>query len=52
LPKIEEKRESQSIKVKPSIWKKAKIEAVKHDITVSQLVEDAIGEWLREHRVK
>jgi len=52
LPKIQEKRESQSIKVKPSIWKEAKIEAIKHDITASQLVEEALEAWLREHRAK
>jgi hypothetical protein len=49
---VEESRESTSIKIKPSKWKEAKIEAVKQDITVSELVEDAIDKWIREHRKK
>jgi predicted HicB family RNase H-like nuclease len=49
---VQEERESTSIKIKPSVWKEAKIEAVKQDITVSQLVEDAIDKWIREHKKK
>jgi predicted HicB family RNase H-like nuclease len=49
---VQEQRESTSIKIKPSVWKEAKIEAVKQDITVSQLVEDAIDKWIREHKKK
>lgn len=45
-------REATSIKIKPDVWKEAKIEAVKHDKTVSELVEDAIEEWIKEHRKK
>ena len=46
----QEERESTSIKIKQSIWKDAKIAAVKHDKTVSELVEEAIREWMRVHR--
>jgi len=49
---VQEQRESTSIKIKPSVWKEAKIEAVKQEITVSQLVEDAIDKWIREHKKK
>jgi hypothetical protein len=45
-------REATSIKIKPDLWKEAKIEAVKHDQTVSELVEEAIENWIREHRKK
>lgn len=45
-------REATSIKIKPDLWKDAKIEAVKHDKTVSELVEEAIEEWIKEHRKK
>jgi predicted DNA-binding protein len=45
-------RETTSIKIKPELWKEAKIEAVKHDKTVSELVEEAIEGWIREHRKK
>jgi len=48
----QEPRESTSIKIKPSKWKEAKMEAIKNDITVSELVEDAIDKWIREHRKK
>jgi hypothetical protein len=46
------KKEATSIKINPDLWKEAKIEAVKHDKTVSKLVEEAIEEWIRSHRKK
>lgn len=49
---VEEERESTSIKIKPSKWKEAKIEAVKHDKTVSELVEEALEAWIKEHKKK
>ena len=48
----EEKREATSIKIKPKIWKDAKIEAIKESITVSKLVEDAIEKYIKEHGKK
>jgi hypothetical protein len=45
-------RESTAIKIKPDLWKEAKIEAIRHDKTVSELVEEAIEVWIREHRKK
>jgi len=45
-------RETTSIKVKPDLWKEAKIEAIKHSITVSELVEGAIEAWIRENKKK
>jgi hypothetical protein len=45
-------REATSIKVKPDLWKEAKIEAVKHDKTVSELVEEALEAWIKEHKKK
>jgi hypothetical protein len=46
------KRESTSIKVNPELWKEAKIEAIRHDLEVSELVEQALQEWIKEHRKK
>lgn len=43
-----EQREATSIKIKPEIWKEAKIEAIKRGITVSKLVENAIQMWINE----
>jgi predicted HicB family RNase H-like nuclease len=48
----EEKREATSIKIKPKVWKDAKIEAIKESKTVSQLVEEALEKYIREHGKK
>jgi hypothetical protein len=45
-------RETTSVKVKPDLWKEAKIEAVKQDKTVSELLEEALEAWLKEHKKK
>jgi predicted DNA-binding protein len=47
-----EQREATSIKIKPKIWKEAKIEAIKQGKTVSKLVEEAIEAWIKEHGKK
>jgi len=41
-----EQREATSIKIRPTIWKEAKIEAIKQGITVSELVEEAVEMWI------
>jgi len=46
------KKEATSIKIDPELWKEAKIEAIKHSITVSELVEGAITAWIKEHKKK
>jgi predicted HicB family RNase H-like nuclease len=43
------KRTATSIKIKPKVWKEAKIEAIKQGKTVSELVEEAIEKWIKEH---
>lgn len=43
-------REATSIKVKPDLWKEAKIEAIKQGKTVSELVEEAIEAWIKKHK--
>ena len=35
-----------SIKIKPEVWKQAKIEAIRRDMELSELVEQAIEAWL------
>jgi hypothetical protein len=42
------KRVTQSFKVRPEIWRQAKIAAVKRNITLSELVETAILRQLRQ----
>lgn len=36
------KREPTSIKIDPELWKEAKIEAIRHDIELSELVERSL----------
>jgi predicted HicB family RNase H-like nuclease len=47
-----EEREATSIKIKPNVWKDAKIQAIKESKTVSELVEQAIEKYIREHGKK
>jgi len=46
------KKEATSIKINPELWKEAKIEAIRHSKTVSELVEEAITRWMKEHKTK
>lgn len=48
IEKIE--RVTTSIKINPETWKKAKIEAIKHDLELSELVEKAIDEWMKDNK--
>ncbi len=41
-----------SIKISPEVWKEAKIEAIREGKTVSELVEEAIEAWMKEHKKK
>lgn len=43
-------RVATSIKINPDVWKKAKIEAIKHDLELSELVEKAIDAWMKENK--
>jgi hypothetical protein len=42
----EVKRESTSLKINPELWKEAKIQAIRDDMELSELVEKAILEYL------
>lgn len=44
------KKEATSIKVDPDLWKEAKIEAIRRDIDLSDLVEQAIRKELGRDR--
>ncbi len=46
------KREATSIKIKPEVWKQAKIEAIRRDMELSELVEQAIEAWLGDDEGK
>jgi len=40
------KRVATSIKIDPNLWKKTKIQAIQDEITVSELLEEAIKEYI------
>lgn len=48
MTKVE--RTTTSIKIRPDVWKKAKIEAIKEDIDVSELVEKALEKWVKDKK--
>lgn len=41
------KKTATSIKIDPELWKEAKIEAIRRDMQVSELVEEAIRKWIK-----
>ena len=41
------KKEATSIKVDPELWKEAKIEAIKRDMELGELVEQALRQELK-----
>ncbi len=47
-----EQREATSIKIKPKIWREAKKQAIDEGKTVSELMEEAIETYIKEHRKK
>jgi hypothetical protein len=46
------KRNSTSIKIRPDVWKEAKITAIRNDMDVSELVEQAIEKWIEDEAHK
>ncbi len=45
-----QKKEATSIKVDPQLWKEAKIEAIRRDIDLSELVETSLKKELKSGR--
>ena len=39
-----------SLRIDPDVWKEAKVAAIQNDMTLTQLVEEAIEKWVKEHR--
>jgi predicted HicB family RNase H-like nuclease len=48
MPIEEKKQLVTSLRINPDIWKKAKVQAITHDITLTELVEEAIELWVRQ----
>jgi hypothetical protein len=51
-PRNDIKREATSIKINPQLWKQAKIEAIRNDLELSELVEQAIENWIKDEAHK
>ena len=41
-----------SLRINPEIWKDAKVEAIRHDMTLTQLVEEALKLWMEKDEEK
>lgn len=45
-------KEVTSVKVDPELWKEAKIESVKQGRTLSDIMEEALENWLKQTKKK
>ena len=36
-----------SLRVDPELWKEAKIQAIRHDLTLADVVDVAIRDWIK-----
>jgi predicted HicB family RNase H-like nuclease len=50
MPTEEKKQLVTSLRIDPEVWKQAKVEAIQHDITLTQLVEEAINCWIKSQQ--
>lgn len=41
-----------SLRVNPDLWKEAKIQAIKEEITLAEVVEKALVEWIKKRKKK
>ena len=41
-----------SLRVDPKLWKEAKVQAIRHDITLAELVEEAIKDWIKKKQAE
>ncbi|HUK85140.1 MAG TPA: hypothetical protein VLU95_04690 [Candidatus Acidoferrum sp.] len=48
MPEEEKKQFVTSLRVDSDLWKEAKVQAIRHDITLTELVEEAINLWIQE----
>jgi predicted HicB family RNase H-like nuclease len=48
LPEEDKKQLVTSLRVDSDLWKEAKVQAIRHDITLTELVEEALTLWMQE----
>jgi hypothetical protein len=44
----EKKQLVTSLRIDSGLWKEAKVQAIRHDMTLTELVEEAINLWMQE----
>jgi hypothetical protein len=52
LPEEEKRQLVTSLRVDSDLWKEAKVQAIMHDITLTELVEEALNLWMQEKMVE
>ena len=50
MPENEKSQVVTSLRVDPELWKKAKMEAIRRDLTLAELVDESIRDWLKKKR--
>jgi hypothetical protein len=48
LPEEEKRQLVTSLRIDSNLWKEAKVQAIRHDITLAELVEEALNLWMQE----
>lgn len=48
MPGDDKKQLVTSLRVDSDLWKEAKVQAIRHDITLTELVEEALNLWMQE----
>jgi hypothetical protein len=48
LPEEEKRQFVTSLRIDSNLWKEAKVQAIRHDITLTELVEEALNLWMQE----
>jgi len=41
-----------SLRINPEIWKEAKVQAIRNDMTLTEVVEEAIISWVKQKMQK
>ena len=47
MPIEDKKQLVTSLRINPDVWKEAKVAAIQNDMTLTQLVEEAINCWIK-----
>ena len=48
MPDEERKQLVTSLRIDSDLWKEAKVQAIRHDLTLTELVEEALNLWIQE----